>query len=73
MHRLHVLDACDAPSLAPAQECARRLPVGRAGVFVADVPGKEFQEGPRGPLPGPGYQGSQRRFGETGHNSSSHA
>jgi hypothetical protein len=52
MHRLHVLDACDAPALALAQERTRRLPVGRAGVFVAHIDGEEFEEAQRGFFPG---------------------
>ena len=53
MHRPHVLDAHDAPALAPAQERAGRLPVGRAGVLVADIDREEFNEAPRGPFPCP--------------------
>ena len=48
MHRLHVLDARDAFVLAPAQERARRLPIRRPGVLVADIHGEEFQETPGG-------------------------
>jgi len=51
MHRPHVLDAHDAPALAPAQERAGRLPVGRTGVLIADVDGEEFEEAPGGPSP----------------------
>ena len=41
----------DAPTLVPAQERAGRLPVGRAGVFVAYVDGEEFEEGHAAPSP----------------------
>ena len=30
--------------------CARRLPVSRAGVLIADVDGEEFEKAPRRPL-----------------------
>ena len=53
MHGPHVLDAHEAPGLAPAQEGGGRLPVGRAGVLVADIDREEFNEAPRGPLPCP--------------------
>src|SRR5260370_29469022 len=43
-------------ALAPAQERPRRLPVGRAGVFVADVDGEKFKEAPGSPLPCSCYQ-----------------
>ncbi len=53
MHRLHVLDARDAPALAPAQKRARYLSIGLVGVLVADIDGEEFEEAPRGPLSSP--------------------
>ena len=37
------------------------LPVGRAGVLVADVNGEDFNEAPRGPLPCPVNQRRQLR------------
>ena len=43
----------------PAQEGAGRLPVGRAGVLVADINGKKFNEAPRGPFPCPVNQRRQ--------------
>ena len=44
MYWLYVLDAVEAFLLAPPQERARRLPVGRLGVPVVNVDGEEFQE-----------------------------
>lgn len=52
---LYVLDAGDPPALAPAQERARRLPVGGAGVFVADIYSEELDEAPSGAFPCPIY------------------
>ena len=53
VHRLHVLDTGDAPAPAPGQEPARRKPVGRARVHIADIDGEEFKIAPDGPLPCP--------------------
>jgi hypothetical protein len=44
MHRLQVLNACDAFIRAPAQKGASGSRVGSAGVFVADIDREEFEE-----------------------------
>jgi len=44
VQRLDVGELADAVVLAPGEEPAGGMQVGRAGVLVADVGGKEFQE-----------------------------
>ena len=61
MRRLHVLNARDVSAFAPAQKRPRRLPIGRAGVFVADVDGEELREASGGFLFGSGNQASEVR------------
>src|ERR1035438_5465675 len=54
MRRLDAPEFANPLPFAPAQEYSSGPRIGRPCVLVADIDGEEFEEAPRGPLPGPG-------------------
>ena len=52
VQRLDIGEAAELVVLAPGEEAADRMQIGRTGVLVADSGGEEFQEAARGLVAG---------------------